>query len=220
MTHMPIVKGCVVRMKSSSGLVGYGNAQCVSSVIEPLGEISLYGHNQCYKDYDVEKVLEYPHEQLQAQLTAAQAERDCYKAASETAVDDHAKAIADNAKLREELAAEKNDYAAAIHSRDIFLGDVEFYSFQIHNMREELFNAKEKIASNIGLVEHVSRVKAENVRLRDELVAAKQVLDMDAVMARNKALADLLAAIDEGAWEGIEQAAARLRENGGNNGQA
>jgi hypothetical protein len=53
-------KGCVVKMKASSGMTGYGNAQCISSVCEPLGEISLYGHNQHYKDYDVEKVIEYP----------------------------------------------------------------------------------------------------------------------------------------------------------------
>jgi hypothetical protein len=56
----PIEKGCVVLMKRSSGLVGYGNPQCVSEVIEGLGEISLYGHNQLYKTYDVEKILEYP----------------------------------------------------------------------------------------------------------------------------------------------------------------
>ena len=48
-----LTKGCVVMMKSSSKLVGYGNPQCVSSVCEPLGTISLYGHNQHYKDYDV-----------------------------------------------------------------------------------------------------------------------------------------------------------------------
>ena len=53
-------KGCVVKMKASSGMTGYGNAQCISSVCEPLGEISLYGHNQHYKDYDVEEVIEYP----------------------------------------------------------------------------------------------------------------------------------------------------------------
>ena len=55
-----ITKGCVVIMKSSSGMLGYGNAQCISAVCEPLGTISLYGHNQHYKDYDILKVLEYP----------------------------------------------------------------------------------------------------------------------------------------------------------------
>lgn len=55
-----LTKGCVVMMKSNSGLVGYGNPQCVSSICEPLGTISLYGHNQHYKDYDVEKIIDYP----------------------------------------------------------------------------------------------------------------------------------------------------------------
>jgi hypothetical protein len=55
-----LVKGCVVQMKAESGLPGYGNPQCVSSVCEPLGTIVLYGHNQHYRSYDVEKVLEYP----------------------------------------------------------------------------------------------------------------------------------------------------------------
>ena len=55
-----LTKGCVVMMKGSSGMVGYGNAQCVSSVCEQLGTISLYAHNKHYKDYDVDKVLEYP----------------------------------------------------------------------------------------------------------------------------------------------------------------
>ncbi len=55
-----LTRGCVVMMKGSSGMTGYGNAQCVSNVCEPLGEISLFGHNTCYKDYDVAKVLEYP----------------------------------------------------------------------------------------------------------------------------------------------------------------
>ena len=54
-----LMKGCVVIMKASSGLAGYGNPQCVSSFCEPLGTISLYGHNQHYNDYDIEKVLEY-----------------------------------------------------------------------------------------------------------------------------------------------------------------
>lgn len=55
-----LVRGCVVMMKGSSGLQGYGNPQCVSSVWETLDEISLYGHNQHYKTWDVAKVLEYP----------------------------------------------------------------------------------------------------------------------------------------------------------------
>lgn len=55
-----LMSGCVVRMKASSGMPGYGNIQCVSSVCEPLDTISLYGHNQHYKTWDVERVLEYP----------------------------------------------------------------------------------------------------------------------------------------------------------------
>jgi hypothetical protein len=55
-----LTKGCVVLMKASSGLQGYGNAQCISNVCEPLDEISLYGHNQCYKTYDIQKIIEYP----------------------------------------------------------------------------------------------------------------------------------------------------------------
>ena len=54
-------KGCVVFMKASSGLVGYGNAQCVSGVHhESLGTISLYGHNQHYKTYDIARIVECP----------------------------------------------------------------------------------------------------------------------------------------------------------------
>ena len=50
-------RGCVVFMKASSGLTGYGNEQCVSSVCEPLGTVSLFGHNQHYKIYDIDKVI-------------------------------------------------------------------------------------------------------------------------------------------------------------------
>lgn len=55
-----LVKGCVVFMKSSSGMKGYGNAQCVSSVCEPLGEVGFYGHNEHYKTYDIDRIIEYP----------------------------------------------------------------------------------------------------------------------------------------------------------------
>ncbi len=50
-------KGDVVMMKRESGMLGYGNAQCVQEVCAELGTISLYGHNQRYKDYHVAKVL-------------------------------------------------------------------------------------------------------------------------------------------------------------------
>jgi len=55
-----LVPGCIVFMKAASGMRGYGNPQCVSNVCEPLGEISLFGHNQCYKDYHVLRVIKYP----------------------------------------------------------------------------------------------------------------------------------------------------------------
>ena len=65
-------KGCIVFMKTSSGLVGYGNSQCVSKVHhESLGTISLYGHNQHYRTYDIDRIVEYPddqHDQLQAEV--------------------------------------------------------------------------------------------------------------------------------------------------------
>ena len=51
-------------MSSDSGCPGYGNPQCVKSVCEPLGELSLYGHNQSYKTYDVREIVEYPAESL------------------------------------------------------------------------------------------------------------------------------------------------------------
>lgn len=55
-----ITKGCVVKMRASSKLPGYGNAQCISDVIEELSTVSLYGHNQHYKIWDIESVIEYP----------------------------------------------------------------------------------------------------------------------------------------------------------------
>ena len=55
-----LVKGCIVLMAHESGMAGYGNPQCVSSVCDPLDDISLYGHNESYKTYHVLKVLEYP----------------------------------------------------------------------------------------------------------------------------------------------------------------
>lgn len=55
---MRLNKGCVVLMKKESGLVGYGNPQCISNYCEELGTISLYGHNQHYKDYHVDRVIE------------------------------------------------------------------------------------------------------------------------------------------------------------------
>jgi len=55
-----LCRGCVVKMKQSSGMQGWGNDQCVSGYIEPLGEVYLFGHNQGYHDYDVEKVVSRP----------------------------------------------------------------------------------------------------------------------------------------------------------------
>jgi len=55
-----LMRGCVVMMSASSGMKGYGNAQCVQEVCEPLGTVSLFGHNEHYKISDVSKVVEYP----------------------------------------------------------------------------------------------------------------------------------------------------------------
>ncbi len=53
-------KGDVVFMKASSGMMGYGNAQCISEVhCEQLGTISLYGHNQHYKTYDIARIVDH-----------------------------------------------------------------------------------------------------------------------------------------------------------------
>lgn len=62
-----VQKGCVVFMKASSGMAGYGNAQCISGYCEPLGEISLYGHNENYKTHDIDRVVESPQEALPTQ---------------------------------------------------------------------------------------------------------------------------------------------------------
>ena len=58
-----IKKGCVVYMNADSGMKGYGNPQCVSWVSHELGELSLYGHNEHYKTYDVREVVEPSPEQ-------------------------------------------------------------------------------------------------------------------------------------------------------------
>lgn len=51
-------------MKENSGLVGWGNPQCISWVSEEIGEISLYGHNEHYHTYDVARVVSYPIEEV------------------------------------------------------------------------------------------------------------------------------------------------------------
>ena len=63
-------------MKASSGLTGYGNGQCVSGVCEVLGTVSLYGHNQDYKIYDIDRVVEYPDK---SKLSSVEAENKGYK---------------------------------------------------------------------------------------------------------------------------------------------
>jgi hypothetical protein len=55
-----LTTGCTVYMNGSSGCVGYGNIQCVSGVCEPLGEVSLYGHNQAYNIGDIKEIVSYP----------------------------------------------------------------------------------------------------------------------------------------------------------------
>ena len=56
-----LVAGCTVMMKADSGMEGYGNIQCVKTVCEPLSEISLYGHNQNYKTWDIKNIVSYPY---------------------------------------------------------------------------------------------------------------------------------------------------------------
>jgi hypothetical protein len=56
----------VVKMKSSSGMDGWGNPQCVSSYCEPLGTVFLFGHNQGYHDYDVLEIVEHPEDRTPA----------------------------------------------------------------------------------------------------------------------------------------------------------
>ncbi len=63
-----LTRGCIVFLKASSGLMGYGNGQCVSGVCEQLGTISLFGHNQHYSISDIDRIAEYS---LAAQLDTA-----------------------------------------------------------------------------------------------------------------------------------------------------
>lgn len=53
------MRGCIVKMKPGT-CEGSGNEQCISSVVEPLDEISLFGHNQHYKTYDVAEIVSHP----------------------------------------------------------------------------------------------------------------------------------------------------------------
>lgn len=55
---LKLKRGAVVYMKGSSGLIGYGNPQCVSWYSPALGELSLFGHNEHYHDYDVDRIVE------------------------------------------------------------------------------------------------------------------------------------------------------------------
>lgn len=59
MNKQQLTRGCIVFMKSSSGLKGYGNEQCISSVINDE-TISLFGHNEHYHIYDIREVIYYP----------------------------------------------------------------------------------------------------------------------------------------------------------------
>lgn len=83
-TDGKLSKGCVVFMKRSSGMTGWGNAQCVQEVHhESLGTISLYAHNQHYKIYDIDRIVECPvdhnsHDALLAALKKyGEHETDC-----------------------------------------------------------------------------------------------------------------------------------------------
>ena len=95
-------KGCVVFLKASSGLVGYGNAQCVREVHhKSLGTIGLYGHNQHYKTDDIEKVVECPDAELQKNL-------EMWRAACGVDEKRIEELQAENAKLKEEYIEAEN----------------------------------------------------------------------------------------------------------------
>ena len=53
-------KGCEVFVNSHFGIEGYGNIQCVKNYCKELGTVSLYGHNECGKDYDIDRVIVSP----------------------------------------------------------------------------------------------------------------------------------------------------------------
>jgi len=66
-----IKKGCIVKMKASSGIKGYGNHQCISEQHGTLNTISLYGHNQHYDVHDILEIIDSPFftlEQQQAEI--------------------------------------------------------------------------------------------------------------------------------------------------------
>lgn len=50
-------RGSVVFMKKESGIIGWGNEQCVSRVFESDYKISLFGHNEHYKISDISKLI-------------------------------------------------------------------------------------------------------------------------------------------------------------------
>jgi hypothetical protein len=64
---MKLMRGSVVKMKPNT-CEGWGNEQCISWVSEELGELSLFGHNQHCKTYDVAEIISYPDIQSTASL--------------------------------------------------------------------------------------------------------------------------------------------------------
>ncbi len=83
-TQGKLTRGCVVFMKASSGLTGYGDKQCVSGVCEALGTVSLFGHNQSYHIYDIGRIVEYPidkdsHDALLVACKKAKAIREAHR---------------------------------------------------------------------------------------------------------------------------------------------
>ena len=53
-------RGCEVRVSKDFGIQGYENVQCVKRYSEALGEVSLYGHNECGKSYNVVEIVGLP----------------------------------------------------------------------------------------------------------------------------------------------------------------
>ena len=53
-------KGVEVFVNSDFGIQGYGNVQCVQTYTPENGEVSLYGHNENGKSYNIKTILGKP----------------------------------------------------------------------------------------------------------------------------------------------------------------
>ena len=57
---MALEKGVEVFVNSDFGIQGYGNVQCVQTYTPENGEVSLYGHNENGKSYNIKTILGKP----------------------------------------------------------------------------------------------------------------------------------------------------------------